>query len=76
MLAVDVKARADMTEVILCLSAIYSGRPLPPRKRVSKKKERDTNDGAGAYRTDGQGIHQPMAVELPKKVHGGQEAQP
>jgi serine/threonine protein kinase len=76
MLAVDVKARADMTEVILCLSAIYSGRPLPPRKRVSKKKERDTNDGAGAYRTDGQGIHQPMAVELPKKSMEGKKLNP
>mmetsp|Transcript_28366 Transcript_28366/g.62344 ORF Transcript_28366/g.62344 Transcript_28366/m.62344 type:complete len:537 (-) Transcript_28366:184-1794(-) len=73
MLTVDVKARADMTEVILCLSAIYSGRPLPPRKRAPKKKEHEVNglDGGaepkvGAYRTDGQGIQQ-TAVEEPKK---------
>jgi hypothetical protein len=73
MLTVDVKARADMTEVILCLSAIYSGRPLPPRKRAPKKKENEANglDGGtepkvGAYRTDGQGI-QKTAVEEPKK---------
>lgn len=51
MLTVDVKARADMTEVILCLSAVYSGRPLPPRKEPKvakkekdpKKKEQDTS---------------------------------
>jgi hypothetical protein len=36
MLTVDPKARADMTEVILCLSAVYSGRPLPPRKKPSR----------------------------------------
>lgn len=62
MLTMNCKERADMTEVILCLSAIYSGRQLPPRKRFSrvekgeeyknaKKKER-----VGTYRTDGQGI--------------------
>ncbi|GKY98212.1 hypothetical protein MPSEU_000778900 [Mayamaea pseudoterrestris] len=39
MLTLDCKARADMTEVILCLSAVYSGRPLPARKDRSKKKE-------------------------------------
>ena len=39
MLTVDPKARSDMTEVILCLSAVYSGRPLPPRKKVSKPKK-------------------------------------
>lgn len=45
MLTEDSKARADMTEVILCLSAVYSGRPLPPRKeRKSKeKKEKDVS---------------------------------
>lgn len=66
MLTVDCKARADMTEVILCLSAIYSGRPLPPRKKVpkAKKKEGETGEVApdgservGTYRTDGQGIN-------------------
>lgn len=44
MLTVDYKARADMTEVILCLSAVYSGRPLPPRKKSpkpSKPEERE-----------------------------------
>jgi serine/threonine protein kinase len=54
MLTVDNKARADMTEVILCLSAIYSGRPLPPRKKNTKKKD----DDVGTFRTDGQGIQE------------------
>jgi hypothetical protein len=78
MLTIDVKGRADMTEVILCLSAVYSGRPLPPRKERSKKdkdKEKDSkgskskstkkhNEGAGTYRTDGQGIVQEKSLEL------------
>ena len=74
MLTVDAKARADMTEVILCLSAIYSGRPLPPRKRQPKKKEK-SGSGAdssaapkvGAYRTDGQGIHRKSESAEQKK---------
>lgn len=68
MLDMDSKARADMTEVILCLSAIYSGRPLPPRrKKESKKEEKSSTSGsssskekkkasAGKFRTDGQGM--------------------
>jgi serine/threonine protein kinase len=40
MLTIDPKARADMTEVILCLSAVYSGRPLPPRKKPSRSSSR------------------------------------
>eukprot|EP00540_Astrosyne_radiata_P020297 CAMPEP_0116840582 /NCGR_PEP_ID=MMETSP0418-20121206/10443_1 /TAXON_ID=1158023 /ORGANISM="Astrosyne radiata, Strain 13vi08-1A" /LENGTH=607 /DNA_ID=CAMNT_0004470901 /DNA_START=285 /DNA_END=2109 /DNA_ORIENTATION=+ len=64
MLTVDSKARADMTEVILCLSAIYSGRPLPPRKKVAKSKkaeEQTTADDAeearaGTFNTGGQGV--------------------
>ena len=80
MLTIDVKGRADMTEVILCLSAVYSGRSLPPRKERSKKdkdneKEKESkdsksktkkkkNDGAGTYRTDGQGIVQEQSLEL------------
>lgn len=40
MLTIDPKARADMTEVILCLSAVYSGRTLPPRKKPSKSSSR------------------------------------
>jgi hypothetical protein len=74
MLTVDCKARADMTEVILCLSAVYSGRPLPPRKkpsRSSKSEDKDENDKnedakkdslteerVGAYRTDAQGYQE------------------
>lgn len=47
MLTVDAKARSDMTEVILCLSAVYSGRPLPPRKKPTKpKKEEKESDEA------------------------------
>jgi len=72
MLTVDEKMRADMTEVILCLSAIYSKRPLPPRKKAVKPKS-TTEDSAvpignqddfengervGAYRTDGQGFQE------------------
>lgn len=48
MLTVDAKARSDMTEVILCLSAVYSGRPLPPRKKPTKSKkdgEKEGDDG-------------------------------
>jgi serine/threonine protein kinase len=69
MLTVDVKARSDMTEVILCLSAVYSGRPLPPRKEPKAKKESKRGDKAtddsktspktqrvGTFRTDGQGL--------------------
>ena len=46
MLTVDSKARADMTEVILCLSAVYSGRQLPPRKDRSKKKDEKDDDAS------------------------------
>ena len=65
MLAGDYKERADMSEVILCLSALYSNRPLPKRKKRSappaSQVENQTPDRApatrtGAYRTDGQGI--------------------
>ena len=46
MLTEDSKARADMTEVILCLSAVYSGKPLPPRKeRKSKEKKEKEHSG-------------------------------
>lgn len=72
MLTIDAKSRADMTEVILCLSALYSGRPLPARKKSSKSKnkedpgtstvEQDDHDRhgerIGAYRTDGQGFQE------------------
>lgn len=78
MLTVDSKARADMTEVILCLSAVYSGRPLPPRKdRKNKKEEKEESAGAasgdgknasknknaGTFRTDGQGIYQDLSID-------------
>lgn len=74
MLTVDSKARSDMTEVILCLSAIYSGRPLPPRKKVPKAKKseeqgasaEETEPRVGKYRTDGQGIRERKKAE-PKK---------
>ncbi len=70
MLTVNCKERADMTEVILCLSAIYSRRPLPPRKREAKA-EKDGNNRdrkekkelVGTYRTDGQGIRKSMLEE-------------
>ena len=63
MLTTNCRHRADMTEVILCLSAIYSGRSLPPRKTTVKAKinpgvddETDAKERVGTYRTDGQGI--------------------
>lgn len=59
MLTVDCSERADMTEVILCLSAIYSGRPLPPRKNrltVEKEDNIGEKERVGRFRTDGQGI--------------------
>lgn len=75
MLTVDSKQRADMTEVILCLSAIYSGRQLPPRKKGSKTKKSEGEEGnaesepkerVGTFRTDGQGIRERKKAE-PKK---------
>jgi len=69
MLTVNCRQRADMTEVILCLSAIYSGRPLPPRKIIrSKGGERSTgstqrSERVGAFRTDGQGIRESKIEE-------------
>lgn len=84
MLTVDYKARADMTEVILCLSAVYSGRPLPPRKkstRTPKADEKEQNKKAtvptkkevGKFRTDSQGfrdenIYDPSKVTEGKKL--------
>mmetsp|Transcript_10434 Transcript_10434/g.30509 ORF Transcript_10434/g.30509 Transcript_10434/m.30509 type:complete len:644 (+) Transcript_10434:269-2200(+) len=46
MLTVDYKARADMTEVILCLSAVYSGRPLPARKKSSRSSKSEEKEQA------------------------------
>lgn len=74
MLTVNYKERADMTEVILCLSAIYSNKPLPPRKRFEKKAKGEVRKGdvetkerIGTYRTDGQGIGESV-VEVKKPV--------
>lgn len=53
MLTVDPKARSDMTEVILCLSAVYSGRPLPPRKKAAKSKKEE-KEGDEAKKTKGE----------------------
>lgn len=66
MLTVNSNERADMTEVILCLSAIYSGRSLPPRKKKSKAgrgEENKSSQRVGTYRTDGQGIHDVKSEE-------------
>ena len=74
MLTVDYKERADMSEVIMCLSALYSGRPLPKRKkRSTKPKEDERSDGIneskiGAYRTDGQGIRKEKPMVEKKKI--------
>lgn len=73
MLTIDTKERADMTEVILCLSAVYSGRDLPPRRERKKdKKEKDEpkkNDSAGTFRTDAQGVYGAEDLEIdPKEI--------
>lgn len=70
MLTDDYKERADMSEVIMCLSALYSNRPLPKRKkRALKPKEESKKEETrvGAYRTDGQGIRQPTPEKQVKK---------
>jgi hypothetical protein len=79
MLTVEWKARADMTEVILCLSAIYSGKPLPPRKKPLKSKkaeagtevqeedEDDKEERVGNYRTTGQGVYTKKKMSEPKR---------
>lgn len=85
MLTVDSKARADMTEVILCLSAVYSERPLPPRMRptrTSKSEEKEENKTkeepkkesdarVGAFRTDSQGYKE--NIYDPTKVTEGKK---
>ncbi len=85
MLTVDSKTRADMTEVILCLSAVYSGRPLPPRMkpaRPSKSEEKEENKAkeeskkesdarVGAFRTDSQGYQE--NIYDPTKVTEGKK---
>jgi serine/threonine protein kinase len=47
MLDLDSKRRADMTEVILCLSAVYSGKPLPPRKERSSSSKSTSSSANG-----------------------------
>lgn len=69
MLAVDYKERATMSEVIVCLSALYSNRPLPKRRRAEKKSEGGKGElkmGGGSYRTDGQGIRK--SPQILKKI--------
>ena len=45
MLTVDYKERADMSEVIMCLSALYSNRELPKRKIREKKNSKEGEHG-------------------------------
>ena len=71
-----------MTEVILCLSAVYSCRPLPPRKKPSRSSKTETPDddappssktdqgNVGRYRTDGQGIQQEPVYDPTKATEG------
>lgn len=69
MLTVNCRERADMTEVILCLSAMYSGKPLPKRKKVKSEKDsnnrerKERKERVGTYRTDGQGIRKNASEE-------------
>ncbi|KAL3786689.1 hypothetical protein HJC23_002778 [Cyclotella cryptica] len=54
MLTVDYKERADMSEVIMCLSALYSNRELPKRKKravtekAAKEGENSAKDVSGS----------------------------
>lgn len=90
MLTEDSKSRADMTEVILCLSAVYSGKPLPPRKeRKSKEKDKKEKEGGdskekkdkekhkkgGTFRTDGQGVQGDLTLD-PTKVKEAKKLDP
>jgi serine/threonine protein kinase len=72
MLTTDSKERADMTEVILCLSAVYSGRDLPPRRERKKEKEKKeevrAKENAGTFRTDGQGVYGDDLEIDPKEI--------
>ena len=52
MLTIDSKERANMTEVILCLSAIYSGKPLPPRKERTKSRKEGEGSSHGRDGSD------------------------
>jgi serine/threonine protein kinase len=90
MLTDDSKARADMTEVILCLSAVYSQRPLPPRKERKSKDKKDKDSGekekrdkekkkkTGTFRTDGQGIQNDLTLDPsdPKRVKEAKKLDP
>jgi len=70
MLAVDYRERADMSEVIMCLSALYSNRPLPKRKWGGKSRGERKGElkKMGAYRTDGQGIRLRAPIKKKKVV--------
>lgn len=65
MLTVDPKQRSDMTEVILCLSAVYSGRPLPPRKKPKIKKEE--KEGSDELKKPGRVEHTSSAGEKERR---------
>lgn len=73
MLCMDSKSRADMTEVILCLSAVYSGRELPPRKERKQEKKKKTT---GTYRTDGQGIAEDLTIKAADKKKKAKKLDP
>ena len=65
MLTVDYKKRADMTEVIMCLSALYAGKKMPERRTPlnvtdDKNKQNLQNERIGSFRTNGQGINHPV----------------
>eukprot|EP00581_Thalassiosira_minuscula_P020132 CAMPEP_0183719068 /NCGR_PEP_ID=MMETSP0737-20130205/12152_1 /TAXON_ID=385413 /ORGANISM="Thalassiosira miniscula, Strain CCMP1093" /LENGTH=501 /DNA_ID=CAMNT_0025948751 /DNA_START=157 /DNA_END=1662 /DNA_ORIENTATION=- len=67
MLVGNYRDRADMSEVIMCLSALYSNRSLPKRKLAGKLREEGKGDlRMGAYRTDGQGIRHKAPVRNTK----------
>jgi serine/threonine protein kinase len=46
MLTLNYKDRATMSEVIMCLSALYSNRPLPKRTRIDNNNEKTKKTAA------------------------------
>lgn len=75
MLTVDPNERADMPEIIMCLSALYASKPLPIRrtrhrkKKKQQMKEQQAADArTGTFRTDGQGLHTPSHKDSRKRA--------
>mmetsp|Transcript_26439 Transcript_26439/g.40955 ORF Transcript_26439/g.40955 Transcript_26439/m.40955 type:complete len:620 (+) Transcript_26439:112-1971(+) len=75
MLTVDPDERADMPEIIMCLSALYASKPLPVRRTRNRKKKKQQSEEqqasdsrTGTFRTDGQGLHTSSHKDFKKRV--------